>query len=68
MRIAGERHGEKIDLSLRTSKVFIDLNAILREITPVLGGSGGGHPSAAGARIPGNNFFKLIKLFNEKIS
>ena len=67
--IAGERRKDnKIDMSLRTCDEGIDLNKLLRKIAPELGGSGGGHPMAAGARIPEKNFDKLIKELNEKIS
>jgi RecJ-like exonuclease len=66
--IAGEKRGENIDMSLRTSNENIDLNSILRKITPALGGKGGGHPSAAGARIPEKNFEKLLWKINTIIN
>ena len=50
--IAGETFKGIIDMSLRTERDDIDLNAILRDITQRLGGSGGGHPKASGARVP----------------
>ncbi len=51
--IAGEERKEVVDLSLRTSVDRIDLNRILRRITPNLGGSGGGQ---ATPRLPGPEF------------
>jgi len=66
--IAGEKRGENIDMSLRTSNENIDLNSILRKITPTLGGNGGGHPSATGARIPEKNFEKLLWKINTIIN
>jgi RecJ-like exonuclease len=56
-----------IDMSLRTVEERIDLNDILRRITPKLGGSGGGHPQAAGARVPKENFQALIRELNKSL-
>jgi RecJ-like exonuclease len=65
--IAGERRKGFIDMSLRTCEKSIDLNSILRRIAPSLGGSGGGHPQAAGARIPEEKFSDFIRELNEAI-
>lgn len=65
--IAGERRGTFIDISVRTAKKNLDLNKILRHITPKYGGSGGGHPAAAGARIPEEKFYDFIEDFNEAL-
>lgn len=44
---------EKIaEMSLRARRNTVDLNVILRKITPRLNGCGGGHSFAAGARVP----------------
>ena len=44
---------EKIaEMSLRARRNAVDLNVILRKITPRLNGCGGGHSFAAGARVP----------------
>ncbi|MEM2150714.1 MAG: DHHA1 domain-containing protein [Candidatus Bathyarchaeia archaeon] len=59
--VAGEEKKGFIDMSLRTCEKSIDLNHILRRISPKLGGSGGGHPQAAGARIPKENFLEFIR-------
>jgi RecJ-like exonuclease len=66
--LAGERRGVYIDMSLRACTANIDLNAIMRNIAPGLGGSGGGHPSASGARIPEKNFKKLLRELNAYIN
>lgn len=66
--IAGERRKGWIDMSLRTCRADMDLNGILRAIAPRLGGSGGGHPSAAGARIPEERFPDLIRELNAALS
>jgi single-stranded-DNA-specific exonuclease len=54
-------------MSLRTERDDIDLNAILRDITQRLGGSGGGHPKASGARVPEASFEEFIKSLNASI-
>jgi len=65
--IAGEKRKNFIDMSLRTCEKDVDLNNMLRRITPKLGGSGGGHPSAAGARIPEENFSMFIEEINRAL-
>ena len=65
--VAGETRKGMIDMSLRTAEERIDLNVILRRITPKLGGSGGGHPQAAGARVPKENFQALIEELNRSL-
>ncbi|MEM2696052.1 MAG: DHH family phosphoesterase [Thermoproteota archaeon] len=62
--VAGERRRGLVDMSLRTCRADLDLNRILRRIAPRLGGSGGGHPMAAGARVPEEKF----ELFIEELS
>jgi RecJ-like exonuclease len=65
--IAGEKRKSFIDMSLRTCEKDIDLNKILRCIAPKLGGSGGGHPAAAGARVPEKKFLEFIKELNKTL-
>jgi RecJ-like exonuclease len=56
---------EEIDVSVRRrTDARINLDEMLRRITSRLGGSGGGHESAAGASIPNNtleNFLDTVK-------
>jgi len=66
--VAGEERRNMIDMSLRTCRQGIDLNRILRRITMRLGGSGGGHPNAAGARIPKENFRKFLEELNRNLT
>lgn len=47
------------DMSIRRRSSDADLNTILRRVAPHHGGTGGGHPFAAGARIP----VKELKAF-----
>lgn len=61
--IAGERRGESIDLSVR-SVGDLDLGKITEAIALELGGTGGGHRRAAGARIPRGYFEEFIKTFS----
>ena len=45
-------HKHVYDISIRLRNSGPDLNKLLRRVAPGHGGSGGGHPSACGARIP----------------
>jgi RecJ-like exonuclease len=54
------------DLSIR-SRGEVDVNRILRSLAPKFGGSGGGHPVAAGARIPENSLEAFFKAFDAKL-
>lgn len=65
--VAGEARKGFIDISVRTCEKNIDLNKILRKIALKLGGSGGGHPQAAGARIREESFLKFIEELNEAV-
>jgi len=60
-----ERKGA-YDLSIR-SRGKVDINRLLRLIAPKFGGSGGGHPLAAGARIPENSLDAFLKTFDEEL-
>lgn len=54
------------DLSIR-SRGKTDINRILRSVAPKFGGSGGGHPVAAGARIPKDSLESFLRTFDKKI-
>lgn len=47
-------HKHVYDISLRLRDGRADLNKVVRGVAPRHGGTGGGHPFAAGARIPRN--------------
>ncbi len=50
-----------LDISARKLSTFpLDLNLTFRALAPRFGGSGGGHPTAAGARIPRKNFEEFV--------
>lgn len=65
--VAGEVRGDMIDISLRSRSIAVNLNELLLKITPKLNGTGGGHPSAAGARLPYRNFPEFIKEITKAI-
>jgi len=65
--VAGEEEGGSIDMSLRTTEEGVDLNRILRRVTPSFGGTGGGHPKAAGATVPADKFQPFLKALDEAI-
>jgi RecJ-like exonuclease len=54
------------DLSIR-SRGEVDINCLLRSIAPKFGGSGGGHPLAAGARIPENSLDAFLRAFDKEL-
>lgn len=60
--VAIELRGDIAVLSLRSKKnvLNIDLNQLLREVTPKFGGSGGGHRFAAGARVPRDKLDRFL--------
>ena len=60
-----ERKGT-YDLSIR-SRGEVDVNRVLRSVAPKFGGSGGGHPLAAGARIPENSLNAFLRAFDKKL-
>jgi RecJ-like exonuclease len=65
--IGAETRKGFVEMSLRTPSDVIDLNRIVSEITPALGGSGGGHPKAAGARVPLEKWQQFLSDLNGAI-
>jgi RecJ-like exonuclease len=65
--IAGETFDRTVDMSLRTERDDVDLNAILRDLAPRFGGAGGGHPKASGARIPSASFEKFVEALDRSL-
>ncbi|MCQ1536735.1 DHH family phosphoesterase [Methanosarcina sp. KYL-1] len=66
--VAAEHRDKKgiYDLSIR-SRGKVDVNRILRTLAPQFGGSGGGHPLAAGARIPDDSFEAFLRAFDARL-
>jgi RecJ-like exonuclease len=65
--IGAETRNGVIDMSLRTHSKKLDLNAMVIAITQKIGGSGGGHPMAAGARVPKERFELFVEELNHWI-
>lgn len=57
---------EAYDLSIR-SRGRTDIDRLLRSVAPRFGGSGGGHPLAAGARIPENSLNAFLRAFDRAL-
>ena len=66
--VAAEEKGDVMVVSVRTSEEAIDLNSILRRICVRLGGTGGGHRSAAGARVPRDKFQEFLVELDKEIN
>jgi len=66
--IGGETRRGFIEMSLRSHSDKIEMNKMLPQIVDQLGGTGGGHPKAAGARIPIDKFDTFLRLFNAAIT
>lgn len=64
---ARERDGEYV-ISLRAERGVVNLDRVLRGITKDLSGSLGGHPWAAGGRVPKDRLKELIKYLNNVLS
>jgi single-stranded-DNA-specific exonuclease len=65
--LAYEESGGKMVMSLRASE-GVDLNKMLRMITREIGGSGGGHSRAAGARIRSDKLEDFLELLNKYLA
>lgn len=63
--VAASKHKDVYVMSLRSDGT-IDLNKLLRRIATRYNGSGGGHPAAAGARIPVRRFMEFLKELDEQ--
>jgi len=66
--VAGATKHEIVDLSLRSKNPKIDLNVLLRRECGKFGGVGGGHPQAAGARIPADQLMSFLKSMDLAIT
>lgn len=66
--ICVQARDDYVDISVRKrSDVTLDLNHALRIIAPRLGGSGGGHDSAAGARVPKERLNEFINMLSKEV-
>ncbi|NIO22844.1 MAG: hypothetical protein GTN38_02340 [Candidatus Aenigmarchaeota archaeon] len=53
-----------LDITMRSRDYSIPLNVLAEDAAEAVGGSGGGHPQASGARIPLNKFNDFVKKLN----
>jgi single-stranded-DNA-specific exonuclease len=53
-----------LDITMRSRDYSIPLNLLAEDAAEAVGGSGGGHPQAAGARIPLDRFDDFVKEAN----
>ncbi|MGA2572746.1 MAG: DHHA1 domain-containing protein [Candidatus Methanomethylicaceae archaeon] len=66
--IGAETRKDFVDMSLRTHSEAIDLNKALSQVAERVGGSGGGHPMAAGARVPKGKFQQFVQELDSAVS
>lgn len=64
--VAAEESGGHMDLSIRSFGLK-DLHRITSEVAEKLGGVGGGHENATGARIPREKLLDFIEMLDEKL-
>ncbi len=64
--LAYEERGNVLVMSLRS--MVVNLNRLLRRVSGLVGGTGGGHSFAAGARIPRHRLEDFLGLINEYYS
>ncbi len=65
--VGAERRKDFVDMSLRTPMEGLELNKAVIEIAGRMGGSGGGHAKAAGARVPADRFKVFLEELNSAI-
>ena len=52
---------------MRTRDYSLKLNVLADRAAEAVGGSGGGHSSAAGAKIPKGTFLRFLEELNKQI-
>jgi len=53
-----------LDVTMRSRDYSVPLNTLAEDAAEAVGGSGGGHPQASGARIPLSKFVGFVKELN----
>lgn len=67
--VCARRSGEEVDISLRRKRdSTVDLNEVLRRIVSRLGGSGGGHSTAAGASVSADLFDEFLDALQKELT
>ena len=62
--VCGNSYGDNISMSLRRRDENYNLNIAVRNAAKEVGGSGGGHPSAAGARVKKSKWNKFLDFLD----
>lgn len=62
--VCGNSYGDNISMSLRRRDENYNLNIAVRNAAKEVGGSGGGHPSAAGARVKKRKWNKFLDFLD----
>ncbi|MGQ9513856.1 MAG: DHHA1 domain-containing protein [Thermoproteota archaeon] len=65
--VAGESRKDFLDISIRSSEL-VDAGKLAEIVSSNLGGSGGGHARAAGARIPKGSFDRFVHELSRSLS
>ena len=65
--VAVELRKKQAVMSLRSVDPAVDLNELLRKLAKEFGGTGGGHPNAAGARVPLEKFNLFLEVLDEEV-
>jgi len=65
--VAAFERGSHFDITLRAREPSLRLNDIAEKAAAAVGGSGGGHPHAAGARIPMSKLKEFLKKADELV-
>ncbi|MEM4406134.1 MAG: DHHA1 domain-containing protein [Candidatus Methanomethylicaceae archaeon] len=65
--VGAESRKDFVDMSLRTPVEGLELNKSVIEVAGRMGGSGGGHAKAAGARVPRERFKDFLEELNSAI-
>ncbi|MCK4714945.1 MAG: DHH family phosphoesterase [Candidatus Aenigmarchaeota archaeon] len=56
-----------VDITMRTRDYSLKLNVLADKAAEAVGGSGGGHAAAAGAKIPKGSFSKFLNSLNRQL-
>jgi RecJ-like exonuclease len=63
--VAAFARKNKLDITMRSCDYSLQLSSLAEDAAEAVGGSGGGHPHAAGARIPLEKFDEFIRELNK---
>ncbi len=67
MGVSAHTRSRYVDITMRTRDYSLKLNALADRAAEAVGGSGGGHAAAAGAKIPLGTFRKFLAELNKQL-